>query len=76
MSPDDLRQLIAQRVRAGELPAPEAARPFLTIGSSGFCAGCGKWIASRELTYRVFLSGPKDFEMHSTCFETWSALET
>jgi hypothetical protein len=75
MDEEQLRTVIRERVRTGQLP-PVSGRIFGGRGSNTACDCCGQIIGHREIEYEVELSaafgapGPT-FLVHAHCHWIW-----
>ncbi len=72
MSTKEVRVLIRQRVRTGELPSGPADKTYGSNGSNTACACCGRNIGSHEIEYEVhFDSSPRAYSTHFHCYQIW-----
>lgn len=76
MNEEQLRAVIRERVRTGQLPPVFGGRTFGGRGSNTACACCGQIVARHEIEYEVELasdlgvSGPI-FIAHARCHWIW-----
>ena len=76
MNEEQLRAVVRERVRTGQLPAVYGGRTFGGRGSNAPCDCCGQIIAHHEIEYEVQLTPPLrasslTFIAHPQCHWIW-----
>ena len=76
MSQKELRALIRERMRSGQLPPVLDGKAFGGRGSNAACDCCGQIIARDEIEYEVQLAAPvtqtqRNFIAHMRCHWVW-----
>ena len=76
MTEKELRALIRERMRTGELPPVLGGRTFAGRGSRTACHCCGQIIARHEVVYEVQLTprctqSTRAFIVHTQCHWIW-----
>lgn len=79
MNEQDIRAMIASRVRAGILPSEQPSKTFAGTGEGANCDCCGMAITEREVQYEVdfatSLEGPRRTVVaHRDCHRIWQRI--
>ena len=72
MNEEEVRTLIRERIRTGQLPTRPGDSTYPGSGYNSACLCCGQKIAWHEIEYEVRVNGSsRAFRAHINCYRVW-----